>query len=204
LRAATGSAVAAQTLAELTYKRSTVALIAYNVAEKAHKAGLLVVTAAQWAYNVALSANPIGLVIIAVAALGAAFVIAYKRIEPFRNLIDSIWDKVKGLAKTLTGGIGKLFGIGGNAASKTIAGARALGGQVLAGQSYLVGERGAEIFTPSVSGNITPNNRMGGSVTYNIVMNGIVDGESARRSIERVLQDSARRSGAINIGAQYV
>jgi hypothetical protein len=33
-------------------------------------------------------------------------------------------------------------------------------------------------------------------------MNGIIDGESARRSIEKLLQDSARRTGAVNfVGA---
>lgn len=39
---------------------------------------------------------------------------------------------------------------------------------------------------------------MGGTT---IVMNGIVDGESARRSIERVIQQSSRRSGAVNWNA---
>jgi hypothetical protein len=32
-----------------------------------------------------------------------------------------------------------------------------------------------------------------------IIMNGVIDGESARRSIEKVLQDSSRRTGAINL-----
>ncbi len=42
---------------------------------------------------------------------------------------------------------------------------RATGGPVSAGQPYLVGERGMEIFTPQQSGYITPNNRIetGGS-----------------------------------------
>ena len=46
-------------------------------------------------------------------------------------------------------------------ASKGIAGARALGGPVGSGRTYLVGERGPELFTPGISGNIIPNNRMG-------------------------------------------
>jgi len=52
----------------------------------------------------------------------------------------------------------------------TIGGAytgKAIGGPVTGNASYMVGERGPEIFTPSTSGNITPNNRlrdvMGGS-----------------------------------------
>ena len=51
--------------------------------------------------------------------------------------------------------------------SNRIAG-RATGGPVSAGTSYLVGERGMEIFTPRTSGNITPNNKLGGT---NVVVN---------------------------------
>lgn len=42
-----------------------------------------------------------------------------------------------------------------------IAGARAAGGPVRAGLPYLVGERGPELFTPNLSGRITPNNALG-------------------------------------------
>jgi hypothetical protein len=73
---------------------------------------------------------------------------------------------------------------------------RAAGGPVGAGQLTRVGEFGPELFVPNgVSGSIRPDN--GGGVT--IVMNGVIDGESARRSIERLLQDSSRRTGAINL-----
>ena len=44
------------------------------------------------------------------------------------------------------------------------------GGPVSAGGSYLVGEKGPEMFTPSRSGAIIPNNAMGG-VVNNIVVN---------------------------------
>ena len=49
-------------------------------------------------------------------------------------------------------------------------GGRALGGNVSAGTSYLVGEKGAEIFTPNMNGSITPNDAMG-SVTVNQTFN---------------------------------
>ena len=42
------------------------------------------------------------------------------------------------------------------------------GGTAQRGKSYLVGERGAEIFTPGVTGTVTPNHAMGGT---NIVVN---------------------------------
>ena len=48
-------------------------------------------------------------------------------------------------------------------------GRRASGGPVMGGGSYLVGERGPEMFTPGVSGMVTPNHALGGST--NIVVN---------------------------------
>ena len=48
--------------------------------------------------------------------------------------------------------------------------ARANGGPVMSGTTYLVGERGPELFTPSASGNITPNNAMGGGNTINVTV----------------------------------
>jgi hypothetical protein len=77
-----------------------------------------------------------------------------------------------------------------------ITGSRAAGGSVMGGQPYRVGEFGPEMFVPSSSGSIRPAGN-GSGVT--IVMNGVIDGESARRSIERLLQDSSRRTGAINL-----
>ena len=74
---------------------------------------------------------------------------------------------------------------------------RATGGGVMANQPYMVGEFGPELFVPSGSGSIRPN--AGGSGTTIINLNGIVDAESARRSIERLLQNSSRRTGAINL-----
>ena len=44
-----------------------------------------------------------------------------------------------------------------------------MGGAVTGGQSYMVGERGAEIFTPNKSGYITPNNKLGGSDSIKVV-----------------------------------
>ena len=48
----------------------------------------------------------------------------------------------------------------------------AIGGSVQAGQPYMVGERGQEMFVPNQSGAIIPNNKMGGSgVTINQTIN---------------------------------
>jgi len=73
----------------------------------------------------------------------------------------------------------------------------AAGGSVGANEITRVGEFGPELFIPNgKSGSIRPDNG-GSGVT--IIMNGIVDAESARRSIEKLLQNSARRTGPINL-----
>ena len=43
------------------------------------------------------------------------------------------------------------------------------GGPAKAGKSYIVGEKGPELFTPGVSGTVSPNSSLGGST--NIVVN---------------------------------
>jgi hypothetical protein len=46
---------------------------------------------------------------------------------------------------------------------------RAMGGPVSAGSSYMVGERGPELFTPKHGGSIVPNNALGGGSTSVVV-----------------------------------
>lgn len=48
------------------------------------------------------------------------------------------------------------------------AGGKASGGPVAAGSTYLVGERGPELFSPGSSGTIVPNGALGGGSTVNI------------------------------------
>jgi len=60
---------------------------------------------------------------------------------------------------------------------------RAMGGPVTGGNSYLVGERGPEMFSPGVSGMITPNHALGGgtSVVVNVDASGSsVEGDEDR------------------------
>lgn len=58
--------------------------------------------------------------------------------------------------------------------------------------SNLVGQYSAGALSGGGLGQLAPNN-------YNITINGIVDSESARRTIEQLLQDSARRTGAVSL-----
>lgn len=59
------------------------------------RAATIVWTNAQWALNIAMTANPIGLVIAAIVALVAIFVIAYKKSETFRNVVNKSWNAIK-------------------------------------------------------------------------------------------------------------
>lgn len=57
--------------------------------------GLGAVTASVWLLNIAMAANPIGLVVVAIGALAAGLVIAYKRSETFRNIVNNAFSVVK-------------------------------------------------------------------------------------------------------------
>ncbi|WP_367898827.1 hypothetical protein AB3N61_06630 [Leptospira sp. WS58.C1] len=84
-------------------------------------------------------------------------------------------DWVLTAAKSLSnivGGSSAQSGTGGILAS--LSGARASGGVVSAGKSYLVGERGPELFTPGSSGKIIPNGAGGGSVVVQSVVGTLI------------------------------
>ena len=71
------------------------------------------------------------------------------------------------------------------------------GGSVSGKGAIVVGERGPELFVPSSSGNIIPNNKLGGGgSTTNVITINTVTGNPAE--IERVVVDAlarARRRG---------
>ena len=51
-------------------------------------------TVSQAGFNAVMAANPVGVIVVAIAALVAAFVLAYKNIDSFRNLVDTTYQKV--------------------------------------------------------------------------------------------------------------
>lgn len=79
-----------------------------------------------------------------------------------------------------------------------LSGKRAAGGLVSSGGSYLVGERGPEIFSPSSAGTIIPNNRMGGGMK--VIVNNFagvkVEAAESQENGERVLSIAIRRAKA--------
>ena len=52
------------------------------------------------------------------------------------------------------------------------------GGRPPVGKASVVGEKGPEIFVPSIGGTIIPNNKIGGGTTNNIVVNVDASGSS--------------------------
>ena len=77
--------------------------------------------------------------------------------------------------------------------SVTISGARASGGYVGGGRTYLVGEKGPELFTPGASGQITSNSNLnkalGGSSNKTVVINqtnNFGDGDSDPALAEKI------------------
>ena len=103
-----------------------------------------------------------------------------------------------GLFGSILGGLGGLFGGGASSffvpgtplgvadSSQFLGGPnpfKAEGGPVKRGGSFIVGERGPELFTPGVSGTITPNHALGGST--NIVVNVDASGSSVEGDEEQ-------------------
>jgi hypothetical protein len=128
----------------------------------------------------------IGAVITAVSKLVGFFDDVIDKVKAFINLVKN---------NPLVSGLGNII-------DNIFGGGKATGGPVSGGTTYLVGERGPELFTPSGSGNIIPNNRLGGgaAAVFNITVNGAIDPEGTARTIINVLNNSSYR-GTLGAGA---
>lgn len=113
-----------------------------------------------------------------------AFGLLAKSITSVLNGIQAIINLVKSnpIVSGISGLIDKAFG-----------GGKALGGYVNSNTSYLVGEKGPELFVPPTGGKIIPNNMLGGSPTINLNVTGAIDPEGTARTIIQALNDSFAR-----------
>lgn len=115
----------------------------------------------------------------------------------FGSAIDWIIDKINSFISAIERVVSAASSIGGTVKSigskitGLFGGGKALGGMVQAGTSYLVGERGPELFTPNQGGRIIPNNRIGGQVIINITGNTLLD-EDAGQKISNMIMDRLR------------
>jgi hypothetical protein len=85
------------------------------------------------------------------------------------------------MANAIGGAISNMFPAGGTSMLSAPTSGKALGGPVSAGMPYTVGEHGPELFVPSMSGTVVPNDAFGGSVNIYQTIN--VDSRSDQASI---------------------
>jgi hypothetical protein len=75
--------------------------------------------------------------------------------------------------------------------SSIFSGGKAIGGDVMGGRSYMVGERGPELFTPMGNGSITPNS---GGATINQTIS--IDARGADAGVEQRIMQAMRQTKA--------
>lgn len=103
----------------------------------------------------------------------------------FMGFIDSVIGKINdmiALAQRAATAVSGFFG-GGGGSAPAYAGGKASGGSVYAGNYYLVGENGPELFAPNSTGTVIPNSGMGGGVTINLSGNTFLGEEDVARKI---------------------
>ena len=133
---------------------------------------------------------------VALQIIGRAISIVIDLFANLVNIIDTAVRSIQSLIRIVASNP-LVKGIG-NVIDSVFGGGRATGGTVMSGTSYLVGEKGPEIFTPGSSGFITPNSQMGGNTVINLNVSGAIDPEGTARTIINVLNNSYYRgtSGA--------
>ena len=99
-------------------------------------------------------------------------------------------EAVKAAAAALGGAAAATAGAAGaGTAGHPYGGAHAGGGSTMAGRSYLVGEKGPELFTSSQSGRIVPNNALGTSIgNLSINIDGAGDPQAVADAVIRELR----------------
>jgi hypothetical protein len=139
----------------------------------------------------------------AFTALGTALTIIIDNFATLVDTVNSAYNSIKRLVKFIDENPVALgsTGVAGFGLSKIFGGGRANGGPVNGGTSYIVGERGPELFVPNTSGKIIPNGGMGsgGGSVINLTVNGAIDAEGTARTIIDVLNRSTSR-GTLGAG----
>lgn len=126
--------------------------------------------------------------------------------ENFKDMAEGVLNALRNLSQSIKSGdfLGILSGVldlflqigatgaFGEKLASNIKGARADGGAVSAGGTYLVGERGPELFSPATNGQIVPNHNMrGNGMVINVDARGSTDPEAVRQQVERGILEAA-------------
>ena len=150
------------------------------------------------------------------AGLGAINKKAFQAYKAFA-IADAIISTYKGAAKalgaypppfnfiamaaTVAGGLAQVAAI----RSQQYGGGKAEGGPVSGNKSYIVGEKGPEMFSPAGAGNITPNDKLGQSVNVNftILANDTRGFDellvSRRATIQGIINGALNRRGRVGV-----
>lgn len=190
------------------------AVIGVNAAYRAYKSAAAAAAVVQKVLNVAMRANPIGLVVTAIALLIAGLVLAYKKSETFRKIVNAvrdsgvaafkkIWewaekliDKVADLIGWIKSikfpkvpkGISRFFGGGGGPPAEFGGGGG--GGFAYSTRGGLGGPGGGGFVLPVAGGN-------GPSIVY-ITIEGAIDPVGVARQIKKLLgRYDVRLGGAV-------
>jgi phage-related protein len=97
-----------------------------------------------------------------IGAISAAYDYVMGKLNSLTSALSGVLSKISGVFSGRPGSAGgtdrtQYDSSGRVALRQKVYATRALGGPVLGGMSYLVGENGPELFTPKLSGSITPN-----------------------------------------------
>jgi hypothetical protein len=130
--------------------------------------------------------------------LGTAIGVVIDLFADLVDLVNKAFNAIKAIVNFIKNNPVTKF-IGG-AFDAVFGGGKAMGGPVNAGTSYVVGERGPELFVPNTAGTIVPNGGGGRGNTINVTVNGAIDAEGTARTIVDVLNRSFSRGtlGSLN------
>ncbi|MGB1526914.1 MAG: hypothetical protein ACPG9N_05005, partial [Miltoncostaeaceae bacterium] len=187
-----------------TFGGLAAAIVAANVALKAYTVAANAAKVAQVALNVAMRLNPIGIVVTALAALAAGIVIAYKKSESFRSVVQTVWNWIKKLASVI-----QTVAKGAFAALKTyidiatapmralIAAMEKIISLARKVKSAIQGTgRVPDVLRPRTTATLTPTSR---STTVNVSLDAptqtLISEEQVTRALVRLLQRSDARNG---------
>jgi len=110
--------------------------------------------------------------------------------QPLINKINQVRDAYNSVKNSISGGISSV--------SKLLP-RRAGGGAVNPNQSFLVGERGPEIFTPDSYGQITRNSQIGVGGGITVIVNGDVSGQDLIEKVKRGIMNELKFNAQINV-----
>jgi hypothetical protein len=128
-------------------------------------------------------------------AFSSTFDNAFKQGQSFGDLLKKLaYDAIN--IQLLTPAVQKAGSALGSIFTGIFGGARAGGGSVSAGTTYLVGEKGPELWTAPANGNIIPNNALGSMGGPSITFAPVIDARGSQAGVENLIDAKLRQAEA--------